>query len=162
MKPIAISCGEPAGIGPEVAAKAWLALKDDVPMVWVGDPNHLPDDFPIQKINAISEAKFSGSLPVIVNDFGANALPSLPNPDHAQYVIETIETCVHLAKQGDVSAICTAPIHKAALKDGAGFPFPGHTEFLAHLADNAEVVMMLACDELRVVPATIHIALRRT
>jgi 4-hydroxythreonine-4-phosphate dehydrogenase len=53
----------------------------------------------------------------------------------------------------------TAPIHKKALKDGAGFAFPGHTEFLAHLAGGCDVVMMLACPELRVVPATIHIPL---
>ena len=60
---------------------------------------------------------------------------------------------------GEAAAICTAPIHKKALKDGAGFAFPGHTEYLAHLAGVDRVVMMLACPELRVVPATIHIPL---
>jgi 4-hydroxythreonine-4-phosphate dehydrogenase len=66
---------------------------------------------------------------------------------------------VDLALRGKVSAVCTAPIHKKALKDGAGFAFPGHTEFLAALAGVDRVVMMLACEGLRVVPATIHIPL---
>ena len=60
---------------------------------------------------------------------------------------------------GEASAVCTAPIHKKVLKDGAGFAFPGHTEFLAHLAGVDRVVMMLACPQLRVVPVTIHIPL---
>ncbi|MFZ1338742.1 MAG: 4-hydroxythreonine-4-phosphate dehydrogenase PdxA, partial [Paracoccaceae bacterium] len=60
---------------------------------------------------------------------------------------------------GAAGAICTAPINKKALKDGAGFAFPGHTEYLAYLAGVDRVVMMLACPELRVVPATIHIPL---
>ena len=59
--------------------------------------------------------------------------------------------------RGEASALCTAPINKKALKDGAGFAFPGHTEFLAHLAGVGRVVMMLACDALKVVPVTIHI-----
>ncbi len=74
-------------------------------------------------------------------------------------MIQVIERAVGLVLSGKASALCTAPIHKKALKDGAGFPFPGHTEFLAHLAGVERVVMMLACPELRVVPATIHIAL---
>jgi 4-hydroxythreonine-4-phosphate dehydrogenase len=78
---------------------------------------------------------------------------------NAAGVISVIERAVGLALSGKVSAVCTSPIHKKALKDGANFAFPGHTEFLAHLAGDVPVVMMLACDVLRVVPATIHIAL---
>jgi 4-hydroxythreonine-4-phosphate dehydrogenase len=74
-------------------------------------------------------------------------------------VIAVIERAVRLVMLGKAAAICTAPINKKALKDGAGFDFPGHTEFLAHLAGVDRVVMMLACPDLRVVPATIHIAL---
>ena len=70
-----------------------------------------------------------------------------------------IERAVGLVQAGLASAVCTAPIHKKALKDGAGFGFPGHTEFLAHLAGVERVVMMLASPDLRVVPVTIHIAL---
>jgi 4-hydroxythreonine-4-phosphate dehydrogenase len=66
---------------------------------------------------------------------------------------------VGLVQGGQASAICTLPINKKVLKDGAGFAFPGHTEYLAHLGGVERVVMMLACPELRVVPTTIHIAL---
>jgi len=62
-------------------------------------------------------------------------------------------------RAGSAAALCTAPIHKQALQDGAGFGFPGHTEFFAHLAGGVDVVMMLASPLLRVVPATIHIPL---
>ncbi len=64
-----------------------------------------------------------------------------------------------LVQTGRAAALCTLPITKKALKDGAGFAFPGHTEFLAHLAGVDRVAMMLACPGLRVVPATIHIPL---
>jgi 4-hydroxythreonine-4-phosphate dehydrogenase len=74
-------------------------------------------------------------------------------------VIDAIALGVRLVQQGACSALTTAPIHKKALKDGAGFAFPGHTEFLAHLAGVERVVMMLAAPGLRVVPATIHIPL---
>ena len=69
-----------------------------------------------------------------------------------------IARAVALVQAGEASALCTAPIHKKALKDGAGFAFPGHTEFLAHLAGDLPGVMMLASETLRAVAATIHIA----
>ena len=83
----------------------------------------------------------------------------MPQPAQAQAVIDVIARAVDMAQTGAVSAVCTLPIHKQALQDGAGFAFPGHTEYLAHLARVPEVVMMLASDQLRVVPATIHIPL---
>jgi 4-hydroxy-L-threonine phosphate dehydrogenase PdxA len=99
-------------------------------------------------------------IPVAVRqDFAAPALPGQPDPANAAGTIAAIERAVALVQSGEASAICTAPINKKALKDGAGFAFPGHTEFLAHLAGVDRVVMMLACPELRVVPATIHIPL---
>jgi len=85
--------------------------------------------------------------------------PGVANPAHAAAVVAVIKHAVDLARSGAVSAICTCPINKKALKDGAGFAFPGHTEFLAHLSDTGQVVMMLACETLKVVPATIHIPL---
>lgn len=159
--PVAISCGEPAGIGPEVAARAWAALAADVPMFWIGDPRHLPADLPVQQINAPSEAVAicTGALPVLVHDFGSAATPGIPQPGHAHGVIDAIARGVDLVRAGQASALCTAPIHKKALKDGAAFAYPGHTEYLAALAGVGDVVMMLASDQLRVVPATIHIAL---
>ncbi len=158
---VAISCGEPAGIGPEVAAKAWAALKDQIPVLWIGDPRHLPNGTPWEAIdNPDSAPKIClRALPVLARDFGSPATPGTANPAHAAGVIEAIEAGVALAQEGRVSAICTAPIHKKALADGAGFAYPGHTEFLAALGGVDQVVMMLASDLLKVVPATIHIPL---
>ena len=159
IKPIAISCGEPAGIGPEIAAAAWAALKDDVPMVWIGDPRHLPTGLPIVEVSDVGAADSTEALPVLAQDFGPALTPGIANPAHAEGVIDAIATGVKLVMDCNASAICTAPIHKAALIDGADFAYPGHTEYLAALAGVERVVMMLASDELRVVPTTIHIAL---
>ncbi|WP_019953757.1 4-hydroxythreonine-4-phosphate dehydrogenase PdxA [Yoonia vestfoldensis] len=156
MKPIAISCGEPAGIGPEVAAKAWAALRHDLPMVWIGDPAHLPAGTPVRIVDELSGIT-PDAMAVLARDFGGPAHPGQPDPAHAQGVIDAIATGVDLVRSGQASALCTAPIHKAALIAGAGFAYPGHTEFLAALAGVDRVVMMLACDGLRVVPTTIHI-----
>lgn len=159
--PVAISCGEPAGIGPEVVARAWAALKDEVPMVWLGDPRHLPTDLPHVVVSDPSAApsRCPDALPVLAQDFGGPSTPGTANPEHAQHVIDMIARGVDLVRSGQASALCTAPIHKKALKDGAGFAYPGHTEYLAALAGVDDVVMMLASDALKVVPATIHIAL---
>lgn len=158
---VAISCGEPAGIGPEVAARAWAALRHEIPLLWIGDPAHLPADTPWQAVSDPAEAAALSprALPVLARDFGPLAVHGRPNPAHAQGVIDAITTGVDLVQRGAAAALCTAPINKKALADGAAFAFPGHTEFLAHLAGVDRVVMMLACDSLRVVPATIHIPL---
>jgi 4-hydroxythreonine-4-phosphate dehydrogenase len=162
MKPVVLTCGEPAGIGPEIAARAWAALCDSVPMLWLGDPRHLPAGTPYQVISHASEAAaLCGSvLPVLPHPFAGEATAGQPDPANASGVIDVIARAVGLVQSGAASAICTAPIHKKALKDGAGFAYPGHTEYLAALAGQSDVVMMLACDQLRVVPATIHIALK--
>ncbi len=159
--PIALSIGEPAGIGPEIAAVAWALLRDELAFFVIGDPAHIPADTPVAAISDPSEAltACSRALPVLARDFGPPRSPGRPDPAHARPVIAAIEEGVRLVQAGAASALTTAPIHKKALKDGAGFAFPGHTEFLAHLAGVQNVVMMLACDALRVVPATIHIPL---
>ena len=160
IRPVAISCGEPAGIGPEIAACAWAALKDEIPMLWIGDPSHLPEGTPWQAVTVDAAATTSPrALPVLARDFGAPRVPGQPVAAHAQGVIDAIAEAVGLVHSGACAALCTAPIHKAALQDGAGFAYPGHTEYLAALAGDVPVVMMLASDALRVVPATIHIPL---
>jgi 4-hydroxythreonine-4-phosphate dehydrogenase len=159
--PIALSCGEPAGIGPEIAAAAWQFLKGSLPFFWIGDPRHLPAGTPMQIIESPAQAPDVSrtALPVLALPFAAPATPGQPDPANAQGVIDAIARGVALVQSGAASAICTAPIHKKALKDGADFAYPGHTEYLAALAGVDRVVMMLACDALRVVPVTIHIPL---
>ncbi|WP_170533039.1 4-hydroxythreonine-4-phosphate dehydrogenase PdxA [Ruegeria atlantica] len=161
--PIALSCGDPAGIGPEIAAKAWSDLRDTCPFFYIGDATHLPPGTPVVRITDPSESvKISASaLPVLQLDFPAPNVPGQPDPANAPSVIAAIERGVSLVQSGAASALCTAPIHKKALIDGASFAYPGHTEFLAALAGRDRVVMMLASAQLRVVPATIHIALSR-
>lgn len=161
LAPIALSCGEPAGIGPELAEKAWQALKDESAFFLIGDPRHLPGEVPHQVISDPAEASkvMRRALPVLPLAFEGAATPGQPDPANAAGVIDAIAYGVELVTEGAASALCTAPIHKKALKDGAGFAFPGHTEFLAHLAGVDRVVMMLASERLRVVPTTIHIPL---
>ncbi|WP_146345259.1 4-hydroxythreonine-4-phosphate dehydrogenase PdxA [Falsiphaeobacter marinintestinus] len=158
---IALSCGEPAGIGPELAVKAWAALRDAVPFFWIGDPRHLPEGTPAVLLDDPSQAATvsADALPVLAHDFAAPTTPGQPDPQNAAGVISAIQHGVALVQQGRASALCTAPIHKKALIDGARFAYPGHTEFLAALAGVERVVMMLASPDLRVVPTTIHIAL---
>lgn len=159
--PVALCCGEPAGIGPELARQAWDELRDTCPFVWIGDPRHLPAGTPLVEIDDLAQVAgvCAHALPVLAHGFGAPATPGHPDPANARGVIEVIERGVALVQSGAASALCTAPIHKKALIDGAGFAYPGHTEFLAALAGVGRAVMMLVSPELRVVPATIHIAL---
>ncbi|SPF80188.1 4-hydroxythreonine-4-phosphate dehydrogenase PdxA [Pseudoprimorskyibacter insulae] len=154
--PIALTSGEPAGIGPELAGPAWQALRGEVPFFWIGDPSHL--DCAYEVITDPSQAAQCTDLPVLPHDFGSPRTPGSPQPAQAQAVIDVIARAVDLAQRGAASAVCTAPIHKKALQDGAGFAYPGHTEYLAALAGQSDVVMMLASSALRVVPVTIHIA----
>jgi len=160
--PIALSCGEPAGIGPEIAARAWAELRGDLPFVYIGDARHLPAGTAHARIDDPSEAAVVArhALPVMQHDFPSPRRPGRIDPANAQAVIDVITRGVGLVQSGAARALCTAPINKQALKEGAGFAYPGHTEFLAALAGVETVVMMLACEALRVVPATIHIPLR--
>lgn len=159
--PIALTCGEPSGVGPELAIAARAALGSEVPFFWIGDPRHLPQAAAVQVIDSPDQAHQVPAtvLPVLPHGFAAPARHGVPDPANAQGVIDVIERAVALVQTGAASAICTAPIHKKALKDGASFAFPGHTEFLAHLAGVERVVMMLASPLLRVVPVTIHVAI---
>ncbi|MGD9293286.1 MAG: 4-hydroxythreonine-4-phosphate dehydrogenase PdxA [Roseobacter sp.] len=162
IPPVLISCGEPAGIGPEIAAAAWRVLGGSIPMVWMGDPRHLPEDAAYEVVTDISQTYdvVSRALPVLHHDFAAETAPGQPDPANAQDVIDVIAACTGLVLGGQAAALCTAPIHKKALIDGAGFAYPGHTEFLQSLAPGgSRAVMMLASEKLRVVPATIHIPL---
>ncbi|MGJ8584912.1 MAG: 4-hydroxythreonine-4-phosphate dehydrogenase PdxA [Marinosulfonomonas sp.] len=161
QKPVALTCGEPAGIGPELAAMAWAELGAKLPFFLIGDARHVPKDVPhvvIDDPSQTAEASNRG-LPVLSHPFPQQMTPGVPTAENAAAVISAIARGVELVTDGQAKALCTNPIHKKALKDGAGFAYPGHTEYLAALAKVDRVVMMLASDELRVVPTTIHIAL---
>ncbi len=158
---IILTCGEPAGVGPELAPKA---LVSGVDFAWMGDPRHLPAGTAFAEIAAPDDPVPQGHLPVLRHDFAAPAVPGRPDPANAAGVIAVIARAVELAMAGQAAGLCTLPISKQALKQGAGFAFPGHTEYLAHLAGGVPVAMMLASTTVdppcRVVPATIHIPLQ--
>lgn len=161
--PIALTCGEPAGVGPELAFKAWETLRHEAPFFLIGDAAHLSGLGDVRPIGSPEQAAGSDALPLLQHDFPAPRQPGRPDPQNAPAVVSAIRRAVALVSAGQASALCTGPVHKKALYEGAGFAFPGHTEFLADLAGASKVVMMLAAPGLRpglrVVPVTIHIPL---
>lgn len=167
--PIALTMGEPAGIGGEIVLKAWRDRAVGVPPFFLIDsPSRLRQlaadlslAVPVQAISkpASAAACFETALPVLASSHDVKARAGKPDTSTAATVIESIERAVKLAQSGDASALVTNPIQKSVLT-AAGFAHPGHTEFLAALAGSrTEAVMMLACRKLRVVPVTIHVAL---
>ncbi|MFT3972856.1 MAG: 4-hydroxythreonine-4-phosphate dehydrogenase PdxA [Amaricoccus sp.] len=162
--PVALTLGDPSGIGGEIALKAWAELGGRLPFFLIGDVALMGRigaklGLPVQAIDAANcaEAAMASGLPVLPHPLPALAEPGRPDPANAAAVIAIIARGVELVRSGAAAALCTNPIHKKALKDGAGFAFPGHTEFLAHLSGAPLPVMMLAAPALRVVPVTIHI-----
>ena len=173
VAPLAVTMGEPGGIGGEILLKAWTALRDaDVPFFAIADAGYLRElseklgfGIPITEIDAPAKAAkaFKSGLPVIHQRLVEPPHPGVPMPANGRCVIESIERAVTYALEGAAGGVVTNPIHKASLL-ASGFPYPGHTEFLAALCSSGgkeiEPVMMLACPELRVVPMTIHCALK--
>ena len=169
-RPLAISAGDPAGVGAEIIAKAWRALRDEGPaFVVIGDAQLLASAGGGVKVRTVTRPQeaaqaFADALPVIDIPLLSAVVSGRPSPSHAPQIIRWIETGVGLALSGAISGLVTAPIAKAPLYE-AGFPFPGHTEFLAELTAAATMdgargpVMMLAAGDLRATLVTIHSAL---
>jgi 4-hydroxythreonine-4-phosphate dehydrogenase len=159
---IALTMGDPAGIGPEITAAAWFALRTTGPaFIVLADPDLLRRYAPVRLITHTDASGFADAMPVLPVKLAAPATPGSPSQANARGVIGSIEQAVRLTQAGRTSAIVTNPISKAVLQS-AGFPHPGHTEFLAALTGSAgREIMMLASPQLRVVPVTIHVSLRR-
>jgi 4-hydroxythreonine-4-phosphate dehydrogenase len=161
--PLALTMGEPAGIGPEITLAAWRAVRAAGPAFFlIGDPALLPGA-PLALLERPEQAAaaFPDALPVLPLPLAAPATPGKLDPANAPSVIAAIEHAVAFAKAGRAGGVVTNPIQKSVLT-AAGFPHPGHTEFLGELAGTGvPPVMMLACPGLRVVPVTIHVSLKR-
>jgi len=164
--PLALTSGDPAGVGPEIALAARASGRVAHPFFVIGDPVHLAPlaaraGVALAEIGGAEEAAtaYAHALPVLPLALAAPAPPGRPDPANAAAVMAAINRAVTLVQGGAAAAVVTNPINKKALKDGAGFTFPGHTEYLAHLGGVARPVMMLASPLLRVVPVTIHIPL---
>ncbi len=168
QKPVALTLGEPAGIGGEISLKAWETLRAEVPFFLIADVKHMQalaerSGVPIKVIAAPNEAAsaIEKALPVLDHPLPAPVVSGVPNAQNAGEVVAMIKRAVDLTQSGQACALTTNPIHKKALQDGAGFAFPGHTEYLASLANVERPIMMLSAPELRVVPVTIHIAISK-
>ncbi len=164
-RPIAITMGDPAGIGPEIIGKLFRE-GPPAPALVVGDEAILrraldlvAPDLSIQLLERPACLDKPGLVPLLPV---GRLPPDLPfgreDARAGRAAADYIERAVALALAGEVRAIVTAPINKAALKL-AGVPFPGHTEMLASLAGGAEVAMLLANDELRVLLVSLHVSL---
>ncbi len=165
-KPVVLTLGEPAGIGGEISLKAWQRLQGELPFFLLADLAHMTRlsgmlGIPVCEISHPHEvgAAISTGLPVLPHPLPAPVAFGQADPRNAGDVVAMIARAVSLVRDGAAAALTTNPIHKKALQDGAGFAFPGHTEFLASLGNVARPVMMLSAPELRVVPVTIHIAI---
>lgn len=172
--PLALTLGDPAGIGPEIIVKAWQALRDHGPAFFVvGDARALTsatgvERVPVRAISTPDETldAFPTALPVLDLPLQTAAVPGRPESASASSVIRWIETAVGLALSGTVRAVVTAPIAKAPLYQ-AGFTFPGHTEFLGDLTASVAFdgargpIMMLTAGDLRVTLVTVHTPLAR-
>ncbi len=167
--PLALTLGDPAGIGPEIIVKAWLSLRDSgPPFMVVGDAQSLASASNagrsiVRTVGGPQDAAaiFASALPVLDLPLLAPVVAGQPSKGAATQVIAWIETAAGLALSGKVSGMVTAPIAKAPLY-AAGFRFPGHTEFLGELTSASRrpgptgPVMMLTAQDLRVSLVTVH------
>ena len=174
VAPLALTLGDPAGIGPEITLAAWRQRREaGLPaFALVGDVDHLAGlaralapDVPVRRIDAIEDAAgvFADALPVLPLEARVTATPGTPTAADAPAVIESIDRAVALTRAGRAGAVVTCPIAKSVLYE-AGFRHPGHTEYLAHLAAEPGApaplsVMLLWSEDLAVVPVTVHIPL---
>ncbi|MEP1930909.1 MAG: 4-hydroxythreonine-4-phosphate dehydrogenase PdxA [Roseibium sp.] len=175
-KPIAVTLGEPAGIGPDLALLAWTNRKTlRLP------PFYIRGDYSLLEARAkrlglkiqfqacapsSATEHFPKTLPIVQTGSSLQDTPGTEDPNSAATVTASIEQCVADVKAGDAIGVVTSPINKAALYK-AGFKYPGHTEFLGELAkehwpdQTARPVMMIAGPDLMVVPVTIHIPIKQ-
>ena len=169
---IGITCGEPAGIGPEISIRAAWRLRDEINAVLIGDAALLAMlaseiDPAIRLVATSVQAVRNDGLPsfpaglmvVIDCPLAANVVAGTLNPKNGGHVLNMIDIAIEGAQAGWLDAIVTAPLQKSTIND-AGVPFTGHTEYLAEKTGTDQVVMMLAGGGLRVALATTHLPLK--
>lgn len=177
---IAVTVGEPAGIGPEISLRAAWQLRAQMRPVLIGDAAYLAmlaeQIDPAMRLLAISSRALSiDGLPACPADritvidcpLSAHVQAGVPDPRNGRAVLRTLDLAMDMVQQGHAEAMVTAPLQKSTIND-AGVPFSGHTEYLAERSATAQVVMMLACEAnaqlpqpLRVALATTHLPLRK-
>jgi 4-hydroxythreonine-4-phosphate dehydrogenase len=166
--PIAVSIGDPAGIGPEVLAKAWVKRREERlrPFFAIGDVRSISTIWkgPLRKIGDPSEAAacFDEALPIMEVEDAGEIVPGKPNTPGARCAIASLEIAVGIVRENAASAIVTGPVSKAELY-AIGFTHSGQTEFVAERCgvSPGNVAMMLAGPTLRTVCITTHVPLAR-
>jgi 4-hydroxythreonine-4-phosphate dehydrogenase len=168
LPPLAVAMGDPAGIGPEILAKAWARRREErlMPFFAVGDARAVAKvwDGPIAHIDSPSgaTAAFDDALPVLTVEDAGEITPGHPDLEGARCALHSLELATGLTREGAAGALVTGPVSKAQLYL-LGFTHPGQTEFVAERVGVATsaTVMMLAGPTLRVVPVTTHVALAK-
>lgn len=161
---LAVTPGEPSGIGPEIVLK-FLFENPGVPLLVVADPGLMSErarllGMDIQVNECTGEQPLDPKrLNVLPVSLHGRSQPGELNPDHAQYVLATLDQAVDLVSSRRADALVTGPVHKGVIND-AGISFTGHTEYLSQKAGVDKVVMMLAAPGLRVCLVTTHLPLR--
>ncbi len=166
MRPLVLTPGEPAGIGPDIA----LAAAMDIPFVAFADLDMLAERARVLGIDiAFRRVRpdalpcpadiASRELPVVPIPLARPARPGTPDAANSPYVLECLQAAVQACRCGQAGALITAPVHKGIIND-AGIAFSGHTEWIARIDGVARPVMMLCNDRLRVALATTHLPLR--
>lgn len=167
IKPIVITPGEPAGVGPDLLIHL-AQMQWDVELVACADPDllltrakllNLPLVLKNYSANICSEPQAPGSLSIVPVRLNATVTPGILDVQNGDYVVQTLARAADGCLSGEFSAIVTGPVHKGIIND-AGIPFSGHTEFFAQRSHCDRVVMMLATQELRVALATTHLPLK--
>ena len=162
---IAITTGEPAGIGPDLCLQL-EGMHFDAELVLIGDPGllkaraaQLRRDTSFPRYQRGSKAR-AGHICVETVELAVEVVAGKPDPANARYVLDTLDRAIDGCIAGEFQALVTAPVNKAVIND-AGIPFTGHTEYLAQKCAAEQVVMMLAAPGLRVALATTHLPLRQ-
>ena len=168
IAPLAITAGEPAGIGPDIILKI-IQQTHHIPMVVIADKQLLEERAQQLKYNIQCHYWKPGdnASPLPANELyvyhtplNAPCNPGTVDPRNAPYVLNTLEIAARGCLNKTFSAIVTAPVHKAVINE-AGIPFTGHTEFFEQITNSPKVVMMLATQGLKVALATTHVPLRK-
>lgn len=166
MAPLVVAMGDPAGVGPEIIAKAWAQRGEHrlPPFVMVGDPRAVAAvwDGPVAEVSEMSDVArtFVSALPVLPIAAAGAIIAGKPDAEGAHGALQALEAATGLARSGAARALVTAPVGKTQLYQ-IGFTHPGQTEFVAERCgvSRQNAVMMLAGPSLRVVPITTHVPL---
>ena len=164
-KKIAISVGEPAGIGPDILIQTVQKQRKDL-LIAYADPDLIAErarllKLPLKLTDPESKDAFSpGTLSIVPHKLAVPCRPGILNPENSEYVLKCLNAAMNSCVKNETEALVTAPIQKSVIRD-ANIKFTGHTEYLANKLGTSNQVMMLASDHLRVALVTTHIPLNK-